>query len=136
MSLSLELCKQLKAAGLPQGDLRGGGRNGSQMIIGSPLNDGDSPCYINREHAVCEGFILEGNEWYACYNSDELIAQIHAEWPNCVGFHCFTSCWDWWAAFELEVQRKPQEIVELQEGGTPHLAEALANLYIALKEQV
>jgi len=119
MSLSIELCHQLYKAGFPQEPCE---RFWIAVDRGTALGN-----VYDRTHqpVACE-----------CPNSDELIEQIQAEWPNCVGFHCFTSCWDWWAAFELEVQRKPQEIVELQEGGTPHLAEALANLYIALKEQV
>jgi len=126
MSLSLELCQRLKAAGLPQGV--------SDYVWMS--DHPEAECVSRSDACVLMGYCIDSPELIDDYNSDELIAQIHAEWPNCVGFHCFTSCWDWWAAFELEVQRKPQEIVELQEGGTPHLAEALANLYIALKEQV
>jgi len=129
MSLSLELCQQLKAAGFPQGEH-------TTMWIGDTNYCCDfMHAMTNKPYPGSKCSMREMN-MVARPNSDELIAQIQAEWPNCVGFHCFTSCWDWWAAFELEVQRKPQEIVELQEGGTPHLAEALARLYIALKEQV
>ena len=122
MSLSLELCKELKAAGFPQGTFAAR----------------DAWSWLGDIWLLVSGYMPDNPDRvdeYACPNSDELIAQIQAEWPNCVGFHCFTSCWDWWAAFELEVQKEPQEIVELQGGGTPHLAEALARLYIALREQ-
>jgi len=118
MSLSLELCKELKAAGFPQGTF-------AARDAWSWLGD------IGDIWLLVSGYMPDNPDRvdeYACPNSDELIAQIQAEWPAIMDFN-----------YALIVQREDVRWWVALRGYTTMkaatLAEALARLYIALKAQ-
>ena len=108
--LSLELCKRLKAAGFPQMD--------KSYVMAARSNDGG--LWIGDE---CDS---EGD--YACPNSDELIAQIEAEFPG--ELDCIEICMgDGWYINTPFLKRHKIYI-----GNRKTITEALARLYIALSE--
>ena len=115
--LSLELCQQLKAAGFPQDD-------------SDYFRFADDTLMVARESGKR---YPRGPHQLACPNSDELIAAIQAEWPDdLIEFgYLYESPSKGWA---VSCCNKHNELRQVQaEGAT--LTEALANLYIALKEQ-
>ena len=124
MSLSLELCKQLKAAGFPQGEH-------TTMWIGDTNYCCDfMHAMTNKPYPGSKCSMREMN-MVACPNSDELIAQIQAEWPD-IEYLCDnpdTERNTWEIDYTVDVD----DDWHLAEGAT--LAESLANLYIALMKE-
>ena len=113
MSLSLELCKQLKVAGFPQEDRL------------DP--EGCSTIDINEIEEVGSGKYTPS---YAQPNSDELLAQIQAEWPMQRIIADITT----WGEDKV-ITYDSWDATECGPGPSgASLAEALANLYIALRE--
>jgi len=123
--LDLDTCKRLKAAGLPQSAafayFEGWNEEGPLPTDGTAL-----PVAV------------------ACPNSDELIAQIQAEFPPDIAPYLAVSLFlgGRWQAVHHAHGRKPpsyypHRIVPgyLTKSDGTSLVAALANLYIALKEQ-
>ena len=124
MSLSLELCRELKAAGAPQD------KTEWIWIIfpDPPIGTGGA-----RQVLRANWDFRQGNEWVADWNSDELIAQIQAEWPDTgiclVGPNTHLKPEKLWHAETCEWEGD-----ETIDAWAPSPAEALARLYIALME--
>ena len=123
MSLSLELCRELKAAGAPQD------KTEWIWIIfpDPPIGTGGA-----RHVLGANWDFRRGNEWVADWNSDELIAQIQAEGLDVEDIDCPIFGWhgEWaFSDYDTDCMTPP----ELARG--KNLAEALARLYIALKAQ-
>ena len=119
MSLSLELCKRLQAARYPQ----------NLELVDDDMyfwSVGANSRTVIRA-AECES---DEYEYYARPNSDELIAQIQAEWPMRRIIADITT----WGEDKV-ITYDSWDITECGPGPSgASLAEALANLYIALSE--
>ena len=123
MILSLELCKELKAAGAPQD------KTEWIWIIfpDPPIGTGGA-----RQVLGANWDFRRGNEWVADWNSDELIAQIQAEKLSSEDINGPIFGWQGgWQIYNYDTDDVSPQTLAC--GDT--LAEALARLYIALKAQ-